>query len=116
MRLLAVISAAMLLASGAHAQQTGVKDRPCSEDRSRFCAYVLPGGGRIAACLKKHRAELHEACAQAIDREELERKACGGDYKRLCAYVLPGGGRIIACLKQHKPELSKACAEAIAGQ
>ena len=34
----------------------------CQPDVAKFCSDVQPGGGRIAACLKQHAAEISDAC------------------------------------------------------
>lgn len=38
-----------------------VKDA-CHEDVQKFCADVEPGKGRMMKCMRKHRADLSEAC------------------------------------------------------
>lgn len=37
----------------------------CKADLDRFCPGTKPGGGRIAACLRKHAAELSQPCRDA---------------------------------------------------
>lgn len=38
----------------------------CQEDRSKFCKWVLPGGGRILKCLKEKEGELSLQCKDAL--------------------------------------------------
>jgi len=38
----------------------------CRADVERLCPDVQPGGGRIAACLKKNEAQVSAACKDAI--------------------------------------------------
>lgn len=38
----------------------------CASDVQNLCANVRPGGGRIIACLKQHRAQVSDGCKQAI--------------------------------------------------
>jgi Cysteine rich repeat len=38
----------------------------CKADVEKLCADVKPGGGRIAACMKKNEDKLGEGCRQAI--------------------------------------------------
>jgi len=40
----------------------------CAADAQKLCAGVKPGGGRILACLKQHKAELSDQCKQAADQ------------------------------------------------
>lgn len=44
----------------------------CHDDLVNHCAEVELGEGRVATCLLDHKAELTEACQQAIDDVELE--------------------------------------------
>jgi hypothetical protein len=39
----------------------------CRGDYEKFCTGVMPGGGRIAACLKSHASELSQECQQALE-------------------------------------------------
>ncbi|CAL77085.1 hypothetical protein; putative signal peptide [Bradyrhizobium sp. ORS 278] len=60
------------LASGvatAHAQQlpTDAQRAACQADYIRFCVDVLPGGGRIIACMMRNYAELADACKKVLD-------------------------------------------------
>lgn len=42
----------------------------CRADSDRLCAGVVPGGGRILACLQGQMSQLSPACAQAMPRAE----------------------------------------------
>lgn len=45
----------------------------CRADYDRLCSDVLPGGGRILACLEAHAGELGPGCVRAIpDAERLK--------------------------------------------
>lgn len=96
------------LSGGALAQAPG-----CRADVEKFCADVKPGGGRIAACLKKNAAQLSPACKERVAemRDVLKEvsKACEDDVHALCPGVQPGGGRIAACLKQNEAKVSAGC-------
>jgi len=41
----------------------------CKGDYEKFCTGVMPGGGRIVACLNKQRATLSEACKKVLDAQ-----------------------------------------------
>jgi hypothetical protein len=65
------IAAALSLAalasteSGAFAQQAAAM-KYCKADVERLCPGVLPGGGRIIACLKAHKEEISIGCGKAL--------------------------------------------------
>ena len=40
--------------------------KACEDDITMFCAGVQPGEGRIAKCLKEHKAELSSECQEGI--------------------------------------------------
>ena len=86
---------------------------PCAADIQKFCADVQPGGGAIVQCLKKHEADLSEACKQR--GKDLKQKlqafevACQQDSDKYCKDVQPGQGRKIKCLKDNEANLSSDC-------
>ena len=42
----------------------------CRGDYDRLCSGIMPGGGRILACLENRSSLLSPACAQAMPRAE----------------------------------------------
>ncbi len=104
-----VLSLSLWAASGVFAQSA----HPCADDAQKFCKDVVPGGGRLARCLRKHANELSPACKERIaevkKRAREFHQACEDDVMRLCKGVVPGGGRILQCLKDHENELSPEC-------
>jgi hypothetical protein len=38
----------------------------CATDIQNLCAGVEPGGGRILACLRQHKAQVSDPCRQAV--------------------------------------------------
>ena len=44
----------------------------CWDDLEKYCAEVEMGEGRVGACLLEHKAEVTDACKQAIDDVGLE--------------------------------------------
>ncbi|RME22880.1 MAG: hypothetical protein D6806_12255 [Deltaproteobacteria bacterium] len=87
----------------------------CHADYKKFCADVVPGGGRIAACLARHSAELtNPVCKAEVEKGKDAVKSmvpgiCAKDAKRFCAGIKPGGGRIRSCLVSNVDRLSRPC-------
>jgi len=44
----------------------------CHDDLLKYCGEVALGEGRVGTCLLEHKAEVTEACSQAIDDVGLE--------------------------------------------
>lgn len=57
-----------LLTAGATAQSAMARTvlTTCKPDIAHFCAAVVPGGGRIKACMKQHLPELSDPCKEAL--------------------------------------------------
>ena len=81
---------------------------PCVDDAKRLCPGVQPGQGRIAACLKEHKAEMSDACKARIAEFREGAHACEADVQKLCPGTKPGKERS-ACMRQHKDEVSPEC-------
>ena len=47
----------------------------CRGDYDRLCSGVMPGGGRVIACLQSNASQLSAACAQAMPRAEALRNS-----------------------------------------
>ena len=62
--LLLVIWAAAAESALAQDQLAAIR-AACAEDAQKLCAGVQPGGGRIVACLKAHKASLSDQCKEA---------------------------------------------------
>ena len=82
----------------------------CMSDYHSYCSGVMPGSGRIFACLNEHMSKLSPACAKVVGVAA----QCDEDHKKLCPNVPPGDGRTRACLIAHKQQLSPACAATLA--
>ncbi|MBV5268829.1 MAG: cysteine rich repeat-containing protein [Afipia sp.] len=51
----------------ASAQQfTAAQRDACKGDYEKYCSNVMPGGGRVLACLSKESAKLTDACKAAL--------------------------------------------------
>ena len=62
----AILTAATLLcATQAFAQRDA-----CMGDYEKYCKSVVPGGGRIIACLAKQSANLTPACKKVLEAAE----------------------------------------------
>jgi hypothetical protein len=104
-------AAAMLISTSANAQMDAQSVREaCMGEYQRYCAGVLPGGGRIVACLSEHADTLNGQCAAVISLAA----RCVDDYKRFCPQANPANGELRACLLNHQADTSPACAAAIA--
>ncbi len=86
--------------------------RACGADIAKLCDNIMPGGGRIAQCLKDQKKDLSTACRNFVDYGSSLRKAffaCNADASKYCSHIRPGGGRIISCLKGEKEKISEIC-------
>jgi len=62
----------------------------CRVDYDRFCVGVLPGGGRILACLQSHATELSATCVQSIPRAQtLRTNATAGPVMSIAVHDQP---------------------------
>ena len=91
--------------------QAGEVSNACRGDAARLCAGVVPGGGRIAACLVAQMPALSRDCHNAI-AVTAALKSCEVDYHRFCRGT-PGGAPTVQCLAQYAPELSGPCNAAL---
>jgi len=83
---------------------------PCLDDAKKLCPGVEPGQGRVAACLKEHKAQLSQACKSRIAEFREGAQACEADAQKLCPGMKPGAERR-QCMQQHKDEVSPECRE-----
>lgn len=84
----------------------------CYDDTKRLCPNVLPGRGRIAACLVVQMPAVSRECHHALSLVAAL-GACRIDYHRFCRGVRPGGGRVYHCLGENARELSPPCNAAL---
>ena len=88
--------------------------RSCPVDLESLCTGVLPGDGRIPACMLSHLNDLSESCSTELSRYAYLATECEADQVRYCGAVRLGGGRIEACMRPHLGEVSAACRGALA--
>jgi len=104
-----------LLVAGTAQLQAQTMDRAsmmsaCRGDYFQHCSFVMPGGGRIMACLGEVIDRISPSCAALVTAAT----SCAPDVKEFCSEVEPGGGRMQTCLLAHRDELSAPCAETLA--
>ena len=46
---------------------TAAQRGACKADYEKYCSGVMPGGGRIMACLNKQHDTLSDACKNVVD-------------------------------------------------
>jgi hypothetical protein len=96
------------LASAALAQAA---QQACAPDIRAYCAGVTQGEGRIAKCLREHKAQLSPACQQGMTQAATLMKevvmACEDDLHQLCAGAAPGTAK--ECLRANFRQLSHGC-------
>ena len=96
----------------------------CREELQSHCSSVMPGQGRVLACLYVHGDQLSEECERALDEvaKLLEDSAlavqfvageCEHDIKTHCGSVTPGDGRVLACLERNEEQVSSRCIGAL---
>ena len=66
LRVISLAVVAALIAFPAFAQPGAAVRQACQADYQRFCATVLPGGGRILKCLTDHDKDLSPDCRSAL--------------------------------------------------
>jgi hypothetical protein len=108
----AAFAIAILLPSAAIAQQ-GAVHQACEPQIAQYCAGVVPGDGRLRACVQEHFAVFSEPCKRALLSSVVVVKACKEDVQKTCAGIERGGALIQACMKDHFAEYSKECQRAI---
>lgn len=61
------------VAQAATPQITPEQQQACMGDYMSFCPAVIPGGGRIIACLRKYGDKVSPSCRAAIREVDLKR-------------------------------------------
>ncbi len=123
---LAVIGC-MVLLGGTAAAQKGPLEMVmdgCKTELGTYCKGVVPGEGRILACLYAFEDKLSNRCEYALydAATQLERAVnalaymageCRDDLKNYCSDVKPGEGRLLNCLDRNGARLSVRCKQAM---
>jgi hypothetical protein len=71
LRTILTATALLFIAQGAFAQDLTAEQRnACMGDYEKFCKSVVPGGGRIVACLAKEGDKISPACKRVLAAAE----------------------------------------------
>ena len=65
----AIAALFLLVPMMAQAQDRQAARAACGADMQRLCKGVMPGGGRILVCLRKHDADLSPACRTFVQSQ-----------------------------------------------
>lgn len=96
----------------------------CQQELTTYCKDVIPGEGRIIACLYAFQDKLTPRCEYALydSVSQLDRTLtnlsyavgeCRDDLKTLCSAVKPGEGRLLDCLGKNEAKVSSRCNAAL---
>lgn len=68
MRVVATVSfLATLFAASFALAQTAAEEQACKADFKKYCSGVVPGGGRVIACLEKQKDKLSPECQKVVE-------------------------------------------------
>lgn len=125
--LLAVVCfMALVQAAAASSTQKGPLETfaiGCETELKTYCSDVVPGEGRLLACLYAHSDKVSGRCEYAVydAAAQLERalsaisyvaNECRTDLETFCADVAVGEGRLIECLEKNEAKVSQRCKQA----
>lgn len=124
--LIVIVALAMVIAAGLSFAQKGPVETAmegCKKEIDTYCKTVVPGEGRVLACLYAYEDKLSGRCVYSLYEasNQLERAVtalryvaneCKGDISSLCADTRPGEGRIIKCLEKNDAKVSSRCKQA----
>lgn len=96
----------------------------CEQELNTYCKDVIPGDGRIIACLYAYQDKLSLRCERAFYDSvgQLDRvltnltyavNECRDDLQAHCADVEPGEGRLLDCLNKNEKKVSARCNTAL---
>lgn len=92
----------------------------CNDELVEYCSKVIPGRGRVVACLYAHSDKLTNQCSLTIEvgvqHLNLVLSAvsyvvdqCGNDLDNFCGDVEIGSGRMHQCMSENKDNLEPMC-------
>jgi hypothetical protein len=122
-----MVVGALLVAGPVRSAEQSLADSvksACSKELSTFCKGVVPGEGRILACLYAFEDKVSDKCEYAVydAAARLEQAAtalkyaatqCKDDLAKFCSNVKMGEGRALACLNKNDKNVSEGCKDAL---
>ena len=68
LKMVSILAVFLFSTSDAFASLATIKAvvRACRLDEKQYCGDILPGSGRIKACMKSHLQQLSEPCKEAL--------------------------------------------------
>lgn len=72
--ILGLMAAGFVAMAGSAQADDGDLRKYCKSDIQRLCKGVMPGEGRIMACLKKNEKSMTVGCAQALQQMKAKAK------------------------------------------
>ena len=122
-----MVGGALLLTGGRAQAADSLVDslkKACHKELTTFCKGVVPGEGRILACLYAFEDRVSDKCTyalydaalqleQAVAALKFAATECKDDLLKYCGNVEVGNGRVKACLDKNEKSLSEKCKEAL---
>jgi hypothetical protein len=98
--------------------------KACHKELTTFCKGVVPGEGRILACLYAFEDRVSDQCEYglyqaaetlqaAVTALQFAATQCKDDLAKFCANVKAGQGRALACLNKNQKDVSQQCNDAL---
>ena len=122
-----MVGGALLLTGGRAQAADSLVDslkKACHKELTTFCKGVVPGEGRILACLYAFEHRVSDKCTyalydaalqleQAVAALKFAATECKDDLLKYCGDVQVGEGRGLACLEKNEKTVSQACKDAL---
>ena len=122
-----MVGGALLLTGGRAQAADSLVDslkKACHKELTTFCKGVVPGEGRILACLYAFEDRVSDKCTyalydaalqleQAVAALKFAATECKDDLLKYCGNVEVGQGRALACLKKNDKDVSQRCKDAL---
>jgi len=107
------IAAAFLILIAGAVPVSAIDAGPCTDGLKEYCSGIVPGGGRLLACLNEHADDLPSSCMDWIDelKEKMQElnQACFEEIVHYCSFDKPDQPRVIRCLESYYVQLQMDC-------